>query len=121
MTDAWAKLCENRPCINCGADDGTIVPAHANQIRLGKGMGLKAEPWTVIPLCSRCHAWLDNSNADRVLLHETYNHCWNRHMIALLQAGLIQVTGHNPREKVPVSIPKIVKRGSARKFSPEAA
>lgn len=109
MTDAWAKLCENRPCIRCGIDDGTIVPAHANQIRLGKGMGLKAEPWTVIPLCAKCHAWLDNSQTGRVELHEAYSHCWNWHMTALLQAGLIQVTGHHPKTLAPVRIPKIIK------------
>lgn len=87
--DPWAALCKDRPCIRCGADDGTIVPAHANQIRLGKGMGYKAEPWTVVPLCLKCHTWLDNGQADRLQMQETYAVCWTNHMTALLMAGLI--------------------------------
>ena len=101
MTNPWAALCKDRPCIRCGVNDGTIVPAHANQIRLGKGMGTKAEPWTVIPLCLSCHTWLDNGQADRVQKHETYNACWNWHMTALLSAGLIEPVGNVPRGTKP--------------------
>lgn len=117
MSDPWAKLCVGRPCIRCGADDGTIVPAHANQIRLGKGMGTKAYPWTVIPLCMTCHTWLDNGQADRVQKYETYAHCWNWHMAALLQAELIAPVGHVPRDRKPQRLRKILPRS----FPPEAA
>jgi hypothetical protein len=102
MTDPWAKLCKDRPCVRCGADDGTIVPAHANQQRLGKGMGLKAEPWTVIPLCHKCHTWLDNGQANRLELLEAYTHGWNRHMANLLADGLIELRG----VEVPVFRPR---------------
>lgn len=108
--DPWAKLCVGRPCIRCGADDGTIVPAHANQIRLGKGMGIKAEPWTVIPLCLKCHTWLDNGQADRVQKFETYTHCWNWHMANLLADGLIELRGVNPIYPRPQKLSKRVPR-----------
>lgn len=89
MIDPWAKLCRDRPCVRCGADDGTIVPAHANSLRLGKGMGLKAYPHTVIPLCHKCHLWLDNGPAERNVKEETYVACWTAHMLALISAGFV--------------------------------
>jgi len=46
-------------CMNCGADDGTIVAAHSNSGRHGKGMAHKAHDVFVAFLCDRCHRWLD--------------------------------------------------------------
>jgi len=46
-------------CQNCGADDGTIVCAHSNQMAHGKGKGLKAADCFVAYLCAKCHAWCD--------------------------------------------------------------
>ncbi|MBK6599342.1 MAG: hypothetical protein IPG25_16290 [Proteobacteria bacterium] len=42
------KACRSMECVNCGADDGTIVAAHQNE---GKGMGLKAPDSRVMSLC----------------------------------------------------------------------
>ena len=47
----------NLPCMNCGANDGTICAAHRNQ---GKGMGLKNSDALVSALCYQCHHELDN-------------------------------------------------------------
>lgn len=52
-------LVNGHACINCGADDGTIVPAHSNQQVHGKGKSIKAHDCFFIPLCHSCHAWLD--------------------------------------------------------------
>lgn len=109
MTDPWAALCKDRPCIRCGADDETIVPAHANQLRLGKGTGLKAAPWTVIPLCLKCHTWLDNGKASRLETLEAYTQGWNRHMANLLDEGQVEIRGHSPKELARKPIPKILK------------
>ncbi len=53
----------------CGRDDGTIVAAHSNQGRHGKGGALKAHDCFVAFLCARCHAYVDTdskaSQADR--------------------------------------------------------
>lgn len=50
---------QHHPCQYCGADDGTIVAAHSNQARHGKGMGIKAHDCFVAFLCAVCHAFVD--------------------------------------------------------------
>lgn len=50
-------------CQNCGAQDGTVVAAHANRQHLGKGVGFKAMDIFSAHLCCRCHAWLDHGGA----------------------------------------------------------
>ena len=47
------------PCQICGAQDGTVVAAHSNQQRDGKGMGLKAHDYRIAALCFTCHADID--------------------------------------------------------------
>jgi hypothetical protein len=47
------------PCQICGRSDGTIVAAHSNQLRDGKGRGLKASDYRVAALCYGCHAEID--------------------------------------------------------------
>ena len=47
-------------CMGCGrANDGTIVAAHSNQIRDGKGTGHKAADYRIAFLDLVCHAELD--------------------------------------------------------------
>lgn len=43
------------PCQHCGAEDGTVVAAHSNQLRDGKGRGIKASDHKIAALCFRCH------------------------------------------------------------------
>ena len=52
---------EHHPCQSCGADDNTVVAAHSNQGRHGKGMSIKAHDCFVAFLCAACHHWLDFS------------------------------------------------------------
>ena len=47
------------PCQWCGADDGTIVAAHSNQLAHGKGRGIKAGYNYIASLCYLCHTELD--------------------------------------------------------------
>lgn len=47
-------------CVDCGAKDGTVVPAHMN---LGKGMAIKASDAAIAALCLRCHSRLDQGGA----------------------------------------------------------
>ena len=51
------NLAKDMPCIECGADDGTVVAAHSNQ---GKGIGLKASDASIMFLCYRCHTEYDS-------------------------------------------------------------
>ena len=46
------------PCQHCGADDGTVVAAHANWGG-GRGRSIKADDNLIASLCFLCHAELD--------------------------------------------------------------
>lgn len=50
------------PCQHCGAQDGTVVAAHSNQLRDGKGRSLKAHDYRISALCYRCHSELDQGS-----------------------------------------------------------
>ena len=62
------------PCQHCGARDGTVVAAHSNQMRDGKGRGLKAHDYRIAALCFKCHYEIDQgknlSRAERLNLWE---------------------------------------------------
>ena len=47
------------PCQNCEIQDGTVVAAHSNQLRDGKGKGIKAHDYRIASLCFKCHSELD--------------------------------------------------------------
>jgi hypothetical protein len=53
------ELARNLPCQHCGKEDGTVVAAHSNQLRDGKGRGLKASDYRIASLCFTCHMELD--------------------------------------------------------------
>jgi hypothetical protein len=50
------------PCQHCGRQDGTVVAAHSNQGRDGKGRGMKANDYRIAALCFTCHAELDQGH-----------------------------------------------------------
>lgn len=50
------------PCMHCGAQDGTVVAAHSNQLRDGKGRGIKAHDFRIAALCFKCHYELDQGS-----------------------------------------------------------
>lgn len=58
-SDKLLKSVRDCPCQSCGAVDGTIVAAHSNQMRDGKGRGLKADDYRIAALCYKCHTELD--------------------------------------------------------------
>jgi hypothetical protein len=47
------------PCQHCGAQDGTVVAAHSNQLKDGKGKGIKAHDYRIAALCHTCHFQID--------------------------------------------------------------
>ena len=67
-------LARELPCQHCGVSDGTVVAAHSNQLRDGKGRGIKAHDYRIASLCFRCHAELDQgatmSKQERVEMWE---------------------------------------------------
>ncbi len=81
------------PCQHCGVSDGTVVAAHSNQLRDGKGRGLKAHDYRIASLCFTCHAELDQgskmSKQERVEMWEeahrkTIGLLFERELIAVL-------------------------------------
>ena len=77
MTYRNKKLLEyarRLPCQHCGADDGTVVAAHSNQLRDGKGRGLKASDYRIASLCYSCHSEIDQGKkldkSERVSMFE---------------------------------------------------
>lgn len=68
------RLVNGLACVNCGANDGTVVPAHAN---FGKGGAIKASDATIMALCCRCHTMLDQggkmSKVERRLFEREMN------------------------------------------------
>ncbi len=65
----YLAACAGQPCylnVMCPWTDWadpTVVPAHSNQGKHGKGMGLKAKNEFTLPACLACHTWLDRSGA----------------------------------------------------------
>lgn len=55
-------MCRDIPCQSCGAMDGTVCAAHSNQLRDGKGTGIKASDYRIAALCNNCHHSIDNGN-----------------------------------------------------------
>jgi hypothetical protein len=48
-------------CMGCGKqNNGEVVMAHSNQLRDGKGTGIKAHDYRVAAMCNDCHYEIDN-------------------------------------------------------------
>lgn len=59
------EACRSMACQHCGARDGTVVAAHSNQAKHGKGRGIKASDQFVAALCFRCHQEVDQGQMDK--------------------------------------------------------
>ena len=56
------KRLRDSACQCCGIEDGTIVAAHSNQLRDGKGKGIKASDAAIAALCYTCHTKIDQGS-----------------------------------------------------------
>jgi hypothetical protein len=45
----------------CGLE-GSTQACHSNQLRHGKGKGIKAHDWAIASLCYKCHHDIDQGN-----------------------------------------------------------
>jgi hypothetical protein len=57
------EIVRNCPCQICGAEDGTVVAAHSNQLRDGKGKGIKSHDYRIAALCYKCHMEIDQGTS----------------------------------------------------------
>ena len=53
------EIIRQSPCQHCDVENGTIVAAHSNQLRDGKGRSIKAHDYRIAALCYKCHMALD--------------------------------------------------------------
>jgi hypothetical protein len=80
------------PCQHCGLDDGTTVAAHSNQLRDGKGRGLKANDYRIATLCFSCHANLDQGKElDKSQRIEMFEEAHRKTIGELFEKGIINV------------------------------
>jgi hypothetical protein len=80
------------PCQHCGIEDGTVVAAHSNQLRDGKGRGLKASDFRIASLCFRCHAEADTSSTlTKVARIEMWESAHRKTIGELFERGLVGV------------------------------
>ena len=68
------EIVRDIPCQHCQIADGTVVAAHSNQLRDGKGRGIKSHDYRIAALCYSCHMELDQgknlSKQERVEMWE---------------------------------------------------
>jgi hypothetical protein len=57
------EIVRQSPCQHCETEDGTIVAAHSNQLRDGKGRSIKAHDYRIAALCYKCHMELDQGKS----------------------------------------------------------
>jgi len=62
----YLKWVSTLPCIECKAEDGTVVAHHlkGRYAPLSGGMGYKASDWLTMPLCFKCHAKIHSGDGD---------------------------------------------------------
>lgn len=76
-------------CQHCGAH-GTQV-AHSNQLRDGKGRGLKADWWRVAALCPECHVAIDSgAKLSKEERREIWDEAHRKTIGELFAAGLVR-------------------------------
>lgn len=79
------------PCQVCSAQ-GRTQASHSNQLRDGKGMGIKAHDYRIAALCVECHADIDQgksmSKAEKFAL---WDEAHRSTMGELFRLGLVDV------------------------------
>lgn len=85
------EKCRELPCQLCGAEDGTVVAAHSNQLRDGKGRGLKAHDYRIASLCFQCHSQIDQGkDFNRVMRVELWELAHRKTIGELFERGFIK-------------------------------
>ena len=93
---AFLRLAKGQPCyLQLGpcADRETVVPAHSNSSRHGRGFSFKSHDLFTVPACASCHAALDHgTRLTREEKREAFQQAWERWMLHLFQTGQVMVT-----------------------------
>lgn len=57
-SESFRRAVASLPCVACGKE-GQTQAAHNNQLKDGKGRGMKSHDYTCMALCVDCHRELD--------------------------------------------------------------
>jgi hypothetical protein len=86
------EVVRSSPCQSCGREDGTVVAAHSNQLRDGKGRSIKAHDYRIAALCHRCHMELDQgASLNREERHELWEEAHRKTIGWLFEQGHIKI------------------------------
>ena len=83
---------QHEACVSCGANDSTIVWAHSNQYRHGKGKSTKAHDLFGAYLCYGCHSDYDLNRLHLALRDDEedwFGRMWERSMIIACEKGYL--------------------------------
>ena len=84
------EIVRNFPCQHCGTIDGTVVAAHSNQLRDGKGRGIKASDYRIASLCFKCHSELDQGkNLSKEQRVEMWEEAHRKTIALLFESGFL--------------------------------
>lgn len=76
----------------CNGNPETSVWCHSNELRHGKGKGVKAHDLFGFIGCSGCNSWYDDGPAPREEKQEAFWRAWEASLILACEAGVL-VTG----------------------------
>lgn len=84
------ELVRQFPCKNCGIQDETVVAAHSNQLRDGKGRGIKAHDYRIASLCFNCHYEIDQGkNLNKQQKIELWEEAHRKTIAELFEQGFL--------------------------------
>jgi ferredoxin len=76
----------------CNGDNATTVAAHSNQLKHGKGTGIKAHDCFIAWACSDCHKEIDQGKRlDKTEKQHYWQTGFERTLLAMLEVGIIVV------------------------------
>lgn len=80
-------------CMRCEHGNyGQVVMAHSNQLRDGKGKGIKAHDYRVAALCCACHMEIDQgSSMSREQRVEAWEEAHRKTIAWLFESGILTV------------------------------
>ena len=84
-SQALRDSARDEACVNCGAQDGTVVWAHSNEGGHGKGMSIKAHDLLGNYFCAYCHAWYDSGKSDRENKRALFRECYPKSMVRVAE------------------------------------
>jgi len=86
------EACRQLPCQQCGREDGTVVAAHSNQLRDGKGRGIKSPDYRIAAMCFTCHTAIDQgANLTKEMRKELWEEAHRKTIGLLFEKELIVV------------------------------